>query len=373
MSSQHSNKRMGSCSTLSRACCTTLLLLLWGLVAVGVIYCHMAISMVVPALQEMPANLKKGFYEVLKFDSVSADAESVKNSAADALYLCNVYPSQCSNLQNLPATPSTTSNTAAQKQAIQDAFTRSLSVILKVATDEYFGTEAMNATATQLQGIISDLESIDVTTPQPCAGTNKLYCSIYENAEQIKDGADKVKGEVDQFCNTDEMQTWTDYAADMELLYALPYVLVVAMIFFTLFWFKDAACLCCGGSCCGSLAAIAYTLLWFIFFTFSLIVCVVGYVIRNKAGEVMIKGVFAKDVSLEALLNHIQDEYTAFWDVVFKDLVAGLEMFNGAFAIFVAVCLVVMMYALSVCCCRPYTGKKAPQDASQQKDGGVLV
>merc|ERR1712178_408295 len=85
------------------------------------------------------------------------------------------------------------------------------------------------------------------------------------------------------------------------------------------------------------------------------------------------KGCFCKDVSLEALLNHIQDEYTAFWDVVFKDLVVGLEMFNGAFAIFVAVCLVVMMYALSVCCCRPYTGKKAPQDASQQKDGGVLV
>jgi len=141
---------------------------------------------------------------------------------------------------------------------------------------------------------------------------------------------------------------------------------VVGMVFFTLFWFKDAACLCCGGSCCGSLAAILFTLLWLIFFTVSAIIFGTGYLIRNRADEIPIDGVFAKDVSLEALLEHIQTEYSAFWDIVFKDLEEGLEMLYGSSFIFVVICLIIMMYALSICCCRPYTNKKrAPtQDVS---------
>jgi len=330
----------------------------------------MAISKVVPPLQDMPMNLKKGFYEVLKFDSLSADAESVQDSAKDALAVCDVVPSQCSNLPT-PVPPNKTGDTSAEKQAIQDAFNRTLNVILKVADDEYFGTEAMNETKVQLQGIIADLESIDASTAQFCQGTNPLYCGIYENAEMIKNGSDVVKEQVDKFCSTDLMKDWEEYGDHMDLLHALPYVLVVGMVFFTLFWCKDAACLCCGGSCCGSLAAILFTLLWFVFFSFSAIIFGTGYVIRNRADEIPIDGVFAKDVSLEALLEHIQTEYSAFWDIVFKDLEEGLEMMYGASFIFVVACLIIMMYALSICCCRPYTNKKRAQDVSLTEAAGA--
>merc|ERR1712187_598738 len=154
------------------------------------------------------------------------------------------------------------------------------------------------------------------------------------------------------------------YAKSIKLLHGLPYVMVLAMVAFTMFWRKDAACCCCSGSFGGFIYMIVFALLWLVFFAFSLVVCVTGYAIRNRSDEIMIKDIFAKDVSLKELLDHVQSQYPDFWATVFGDLARGLELFNQAFLIFALVCMVVLAYALSLCVHRPYTDRNYSKESS---------
>merc|ERR1712048_1037683 len=172
---------------------------------------------------------------------------------------------------------------------------------------------------------------------------------------EISKGSDKVDAEIDKFCDTDEMKQWNNYSEYLVFMYAFPYVFVLAMSLFTLFWWKDAACVRCGGSCTGCVFLSLFTFLWLIFLVISFIVCAAGYYIRNRTDEIPINNVFKESVSLKEILDHVQTEYPEFWSMVFANLVEGLEKLNQACIIFVVTCLVAMFYGFSLCLCRPYT------------------
>jgi len=340
---------------------STALLTLWVLTGFGCFLCHVAIGKVVPPLNDMEDNLRKGFFEVLKFDSLDADALRVKNSSADALKLCDVLPEQCPEPPE-PTPPNRESSSEAQKIAIEEAFSRTFDTILKVANDKYFGTDAFYNTAMELRTIIDDLKEVD-GTDFPCQISNVMYCGIWSSSDAIaaKASAD-VKPQLDKFINTDLAQKWEDKSGlalheTLQMLHGVPYILVLAMVFLTLWWWKDAVC-CSGGSCCGKIFMLFFMVLWLVFTVMSAAICGIGYIIRNKSEDIELDPageVFQGNPSLKDILDHIQTEYPEFWKIVFpEDLIAGLEQVNGAFVVFLAVCMVSLIYSLTVCICRPY-------------------
>merc|ERR1712048_815493 len=126
--------------------------------------------------------------------------------------------------------------------------------------------------------------------------------------------------------NTEEIQAWQQYGENLKYMHLFPYVFVLAIIFFSLFWWKDAACCCCGGSVTGCVFLMLFSILYLAFFGFAAVICVMGYMVRTQADKIPINGVFAKDVSLKEILDHVQTNYPAFWTTVFADLVDGLEL-----------------------------------------------
>merc|ERR1719230_1452530 len=112
-----------------------------------------------------------------------------------------------------------------------------------------------------------------------------------------------------------------DNVSLLQLMHALPYLLVISMLFFLCFWLKDAAPPCCGGSVLGCLPALLHLLTWLVFLVLSSVICSIGITIKYNADQVpMPAGVFKGDPSLKDLLEHIQEAFPEFWGLTIAPL-----------------------------------------------------
>jgi len=366
-------KRGSSCGGVCAIICTVFLGICWGLTVFGMFMCHVAIAKVVPPLQNLPKNLETGFYNVLKFDQFDADALAVKTKSAEALGVCDFNTINC-NLDTAcpqqtfqtgckpsPVPTNREESTQTQKDAIVASFSRSLNTILTVATDKYLGTAEMNDAAGQMQTIITQVNDVD-GTQSPCIASNELYCGIWLNADELTKGTAEVKREIDKLNSGQNVKDFEEYSGQLINLHALPYVLVLAMVFFTLFWWKDAACCCCGGSCCGAILGVVFAIFWLLYFIISVIIVAAGYLARNELGKVELPELKGKP-TIAMLMTHLETEFPEFFEIVFKDLIDGLNLVYSAFIIFLFTCIIVLFYSFILCCVRPYTKKQQDADA----------
>uniref|UniRef100_A0A7S4UWV5 Uncharacterized protein n=1 Tax=Alexandrium monilatum TaxID=311494 RepID=A0A7S4UWV5_9DINO len=332
-----------------RTVSTALLLVCWLLVIAGVMIYHVAVSRVLPPLQDLPENVATGFGELLGFDYLEQDARLVQDSAATALTRCNVSASAaCPTYQPIPVPGS--SNTSAERQAIVDAFGHSLGTILRVADDQYFGTGVLRQTARGLGNITADLARLNDI--MACAASNAIFCSIYEAGGTVLSQVQSVRAEIDRFKGSKEVEIF-EYAVYFCLLYILPYFLVVSMIFLTCFWAQ-------GGDCYGSsrsmavCTAILFALFLIVAFALMTTVVVAGRAVaRADAAEVHVTQLRG-DPTVVQLLGHIEANFPEVWDLVFSNFIRGLSGWVGASAVLLAICIIVMLYSCCLCCCRPY-------------------
>lgn len=341
--------------TSCQKCCTITYVLTWVLLGIGLLLYHVAIVKVVPELKDFPDNLRDGFYAVLGFDNLEAEALSIKTQSTSALALCDQTP-PCSDPPAQPNPITKTSTTSTQLASIENSFSSVLDMILKVTSDPYFGVAGMESTASDLQDIKDQIANVGSDANGGlCAVTDIIYCQLYTLADSIYGEVGPVKAEIDKFTNGKEVKEFKDNADYLNILHCLPYVLVVSAIFFLFFWWKFATCCCCkGGGCGGLLLMIAYFLFWLISFIVNTVVLALCIVVKFGQDRLDIEFLNGKP-NLEVLIAHLQKEYPVFWDKVFVKMEDGLEFFFKAVATFEVFAIVILVYSLCLCLFRPYT------------------
>jgi hypothetical protein len=236
---------------------------------------------------------------------------------------------------------------------IQDAFSNSLSIIREVANDEFFGVDGLADTADNLDDIVAEMDALAGVTQ--CGAQNPAYCSIYQQADLLVDGASEATAAIDTLMDNNVINEFEKYSDNLPYLHGLPYVLIISMLFFTCFWWKDGACCGCGGSSLGSLAMMMHLLTWIASFILSCVIFGTGWVFQNEADKLEINGTFKKDTNLQELLDHISVTYSGFWSVVITPLEDPLMMLYNAFGLFLIFCIILLIYGCCTCLCRPYT------------------
>lgn len=251
-------------------------------------------------------------------------------------------------------------NTTTQKQAIVRDFGNSLSTVKKIANDKYFGTEQLSDTANSLDNMTSRINEINPV--MKCYQAVPVFCGIYESADAIVNGMGVVTKEIDAFKNSDIVKRWDDNKGNLMILHALPWLLVIGLVFFSIFWLKGGVCCCCRGGTCTGFFLIFYALLWLLSFIIYFIIGVIGLLLKYAANKVEVPILKGKP-TLEEAIAHIKVNYSEFWNVVFADLEDGLSLLLDSACFFTVAALLIMLYSLFLCCCCPYR-KKADAAAS---------
>jgi hypothetical protein len=346
-------------------CCTCCLSTLVFIMFFAVLLMHISLANLIPSIKDLPSNLAHGFGEVLRFDYLEEDSinVNVQSSAAIALcgnnaeLICDLDPTAMSLA--VDSSPTNIHDTTSQHSSIKASFENSLGTIDRFARDPYFGTEALEDTATQLAEITAELDKI--TQPMHCLEMVPIYCGIYAASNEMLTGVADVHAELDKFQESEQITTFEDYADWMDFFHVLPWIMVIAFSFYFCFWFfGNGVCCCCkGGKCAATLLLIPHSLLCLLFFVFFLIVAVIGlawtmYVYPDvKVPD--LKG----EPTVEVICVHLQDNWPKFWDAVFAEMEEGLQFFWFAAMVFTGWSIALVIYEVCVCCHRPF--KKAAE------------
>lgn len=325
--------------------------LCWLLVIAGTVMYHVVVAKVLPPLKDLPVNLATGFDDVLRFNYMEQDARTVRDSAANALSKCNVSAVAACWPSYQPRPVPGSSNTGAERASMVAAFQNSLGTIERVAGDRYFGTPQLQVAAQELSNLTAAIAQLNDT--MECARSNVLFCGVYNSAGELLASVSGVRAEIDRFKGSEAVDSFEDYSPYFFALHFLPYLLVIAMLFFTCFW-------CQGGICCGEHASrfacctlIPFAVFWCASFVLMLAVVAGGAAAKGGAAEVRIKQLQG-DPTAAAVLEHIEAKFPEFWNLVFAQLFSGLRAWVGASTVLTAICVLVALYGCCLCCAQPY-------------------
>eukprot|EP00928_Gymnodinium_smaydae_P000087 TRINITY_DN10037_c0_g2_i3.p1 TRINITY_DN10037_c0_g2~~TRINITY_DN10037_c0_g2_i3.p1 ORF type:complete len:414 (+),score=70.11 TRINITY_DN10037_c0_g2_i3:60-1301(+) len=342
---------------MERPCWTITIALIWVLTVPGIFWTHVAVSNLVPGLQDLPQKIVKGFDETFKFASLEQGSKDIKTASLAALSKCSATPNDACSYPT-PVSLGPKKNVKAEKDTIVAVFDTSLTIVQKVVNDKYFGIDDLKETADNLNDIKTEVES--APDEMECPVVEKTFCEIHNNADKITDGLGQVNGALDKFRDNSIVSSWKEYSGRLAGLHALPWILVIGNCLFMIFWYR-------GGTCCPwGLCLIPFTLLWLVNFVLYIVILAAGVAIMYGADRVrmdMLKG----QPTLDLVISHIKTEFADFWTVVFVPLVDGLMSLFNASCFFVPVILLIMIYALLMCCCRPYSRKA---EVADEESGG---
>jgi len=346
------------CANSKQVCWTAFYIVTWIMLLLGSLIYHIAIAKLVPELTDLPANLKEGFYGVFKFNNLETQTAVVKAESAAALIKCDVtaslYIDQCMSIPD-PSPQDRTSITHGEKDKIDAAFTTALTPIMNVCRDKYFGTPDLQNTADSLEYMLENIEAVNASGA-PCIGTSVFYCNIYGSAKMVMDIVPETTAAIDAFIESDMVKSYNEYAGNLKLLHALPWItLGPAALFFFFFWKTAGTCVCCkGGGVMSCLCFIfPFAFFWLLFFVINTILVAVGIVVKHGQDRIELPMLQGKP-TLEEFIAHVQATYPEFWALVFEDMVASLDFMNNAFLIYEVFAIVILFYGLCMCACNPY-------------------
>jgi len=348
---------------LQRPCWTISFVLIWLLLIPGAILTHLALVKLIPEISDLPANIITGFDETFKFAYLEADSNKVKGAAADAVKLCTTDVQGTCAKKTEGVGSKDEKDVSVPRSEIMGAFQRSLDVINKVVSDKYFGIASLNSTATSLETIMFRMPKKDTMT---CYEIIPSFCAIYSSGNDIMDGLAQVNKALDGFKESDIIKQWDERKGLLTFLHALPYVMVLGLLFFTIFWWKGGVCCCCKGGSMAGLALIPFIIFWLVSFLIYVVVLAGGIAVKFLASSLKVP-VLNGEPTLEDAIDHIQTNFSDFWNVVFADMVEGLSLLFTSSAFFTGVALTIGLYTCCLCCARPYL-KKAEADKEEDPD-----
>jgi len=346
------------CSSCKQTLCSIVYVFTWLLLIIGLIVFHVGLDELIGPLKDFPDNLRLGFDRVFGFAELESGAKDIEGHSRMALQMCGVSMTQVGNCGGIPnPVPfSRAADTNPKRRAIKRIFEDALVKVQRIANDKYFGTEALQSTANDLNTMLEQINKLeqDPTLNQdgdvPCIGTNKLYCEINRAAADIGSNIGQVTAEVDKFTNHEIVEQYEDMSEYMDYLHGLPYILVISALFFCCLWWFDGRCCASKKGCC---ALILHLIFWLVFFVIATICCAIGTLVKFYKHEAKIEDLKGEP-SLEDLLKHIEKDYPEFWSLVIADLSEGLEKFYYSAVVFEVFCILIVLYGFVICCCKPY-------------------
>jgi len=344
---------------LQRPCWTIAFVFVWLLLIPGAILTHLALVKLIPQIEDLPSNIIAGFDQTFKFAYLKADSAKVGDAAGKAVEMCSLDPAvACASPAGLGSPDE--KDVSATKATILQAFGTSLAVIRRVAGDKYFGVPSLMETAKSLDDIMTKVE--ETKDSMTCFEIVPSFCSIYKSSGDIAAGMAEVTKSLDEFKNSDIIKQWDERKGLLTFLHALPYFMVIGLLAFSLFWYKGGVCCCCKGGTKAGICLIPFMLFWLVSFILYVVVLAVGIAIRFLANNIEVPVLKGKP-TLEEAVDHIETKFSEFWNLVFADLVEGLNLLFISSAFFTAVALVIALYTCCLCCCRPYLKKDENEKA----------
>jgi hypothetical protein len=303
-------------------------------------------------LKDLPQSIANGFDETFKFAHLEKDAKEAEEAARAALLTCSVAANSSCAMGSYPAfPPQQISNTSFEQNLIGQAFESSLSIVNKIANDEYFGVQDLSSTATSLNKIVDDMSALNDT--MPCVASVPIYCDIYSSAGSVVQGMSSVNRAIGAFKTSDIIERWEDNERYFVLVHGLPYALVLSLLCFTWFWIRGGVCCCCRGGNKSGYALIPFAFLWMLSALVYGIISFAGVAVKYGADRIEVPVLKGKP-TLEQAIVHIQLNYPEFWDLVFSDMVDGLDLLLKASLVSCFACIAILLYSLCECCCCPY-------------------
>lgn len=354
---------------------SSFLVFLWIVLLPAVTLTHIGISKMIPAIADLPKNIVKGFDVTFKFAVLESTVKDVKDSSAAAVNKCGVDASTIC-IESTPVLPpgirSVTKDVSVEKNYIVDKWTTSLKIVDKVASDKFFGIEDLESTKNDLAKIRAAMADMEDT--MPCQQIAVSFCATYTASDSVTANMGKVHNVIDNFKNSKAVQDFTSFKDNLGALHVLPWIFVVAMVFFTIFWLRGGVCCCCkGGTILGCLL-LPYAILCLATLILNIVIGAVGLVLSSKRVQEDIKvSVLRGDPSMGEVIDHIKTNFSGFWSLVFQPFEeAGELMMNGAF-VWVGICIVNFLFTLFVCCCRPCCLKPESKDSENTEQTSCPV
>jgi len=333
--------RPRSCGAFLRVALKSGFVLMWILVFVAAIVCHVGIARLHNVVQDIPATFISAYEHILGFSSIASDALHVQLASKNALALCGASPSDCFDLKSSPGT----SHTSAEKSTIEQSFHSSLESVRKMAM-ESDASRDLRSMGFSLNLILEDLNSFSVTGAA-CDVSNKAYCRIYTAAGIVGSIAPAVCADFEQgLSNPSMIQRWHGNWGVLHLLHLLPAVPVFCMatLSFICYYKLRGASGCCGGRILMCSMAFAHVTLWLVTLVISSTVAVGGLILRSLVSSGIIHDVFKDDPSVSELLSHLGKTDPELCDILFENLFNGLKTFMIGFVLFEILCAVIPIF-----------------------------
>mmetsp|Transcript_16942 Transcript_16942/g.38271 ORF Transcript_16942/g.38271 Transcript_16942/m.38271 type:complete len:357 (+) Transcript_16942:93-1163(+) len=336
------------------SCCFVGVLLL----ICATILVHVSLGTLLPAITNLPENLETGLKNVLNVEALEAEIDKVKVKAEEALTKCSVIaPSTVCD--NPPTNNPVKVDSSPELDAIKKIFDDTLKSIQKVTGDKYLGLAEFQGANNQLLQIQNDLKSFDnMTMPVECGATNPLFCGMYKSSDDIKNSIAPIKDGIKKISDNEALKEFKSNADNGKYLHALPYIMWIGMLFYFCFFVSEkAVCICRSGSGPACAACCCHSLFFLISLVTSVAVVFAGMVIMRLANNRTIEGGIVGKPTIAELIAHLEVALPEFYNVVLKDLLAGMKEFFDAQVIFVIADVVVLAHTCTTCCAGPYIRK----------------
>jgi len=132
-----------------------------------------------------------------------------------------------------------------EKAAVSQAFADGLTKAQRVVNDKYFGKPSMATAAAGLNEVAEKLKEAPDGN-EPCTKQNSVYCGMRKAAIDTLGGVDGVTSGVKAMTESDYMLMFKDVIApNLPLLHAVPYLFVLSLALFAVFWASASAGECC--------------------------------------------------------------------------------------------------------------------------------
>jgi hypothetical protein len=375
---------------LERPVWTLCFFIIWGAIFVASVLMHVAVATIVPSISALPQNLADGLLLEFGIGTMASESESIMVSANTALRMCEpsieesgsdghnsdqeqwclVQSPRCTSQEGLLDAKTqvywqTHVETSEYVSKILDSYTASLKKVVTLADDKYLGVDQFQEAAAFSKEIKTKVEELKDVADKECCAQIPLYCGLYDLGKEVNGLSEEAQEGASKISDNQGVQLFEQYSAYLNGFHALPYIVVICMMFYSVLWYKNGNWCCCSNGkfidfCCIILPQIVF---WLFAFVVMAIFTAIGYSISLVFAVTTIEDLPGTP-TIQELVDHISQTYTDFWDLCFTDLIGGMEFFRIATTIFFLVAWLIFFHSCCFCCCKPYAS--ADGDAKAQ-------
>jgi len=339
------------CFDCQRPLWTTVFFFCWGLLLAGTVMTHDALSRMVPAIQNLPANFVDATNGDLGFGTLPETYDRLLAEAERGVEACDGEVDGCGRGGVILVLPAKDTSSHHQK-VVQSTFDAT-KVVDAVANDAYLGSDATRNQSVLLGQIRAQANSIEPTGG--CTDQVRAYCLILVEARQLAVQERKRQDDLDAVKSGTGMEAFDTVLDLLPLLHLAPYIMIASLGCYTFAWNRTSGvCFWVKGGDCGTSCCLGLHFLSCVLFTLLTSVNFVIGVAINFFLDMIPLSAYEGDPSVEDVIEHLNDRFPSFVSTVTSELQDAWSEYFLASVLMEASAILIMVYAACVSWKRPY-------------------